>query len=194
MEYQLKIIASLILAVFFIFFFGRNFVLKLQLKKSIIGHDPFIFITILTFTFIVTVFLLSIWNRNSVFIFFSISPLNHDTVKIIAMILMVFATIICIISSLTLRNSWRVGIPSGEKTKLIRHGIYSRCRNPYFLAYYTFFLSMFLFSANSLIGFIMVVGIIPLHRLVKKEEKYLEEIHGNYYLGYKNNVKRYWLF
>jgi len=194
MEHQLKIIASAILAVFFIFFFGRNFILKQQLKKSIIGHDPFIYITILTFTFIVAVFLLSIWSQIPVISYSSIPFLNHSVVKVLSIFLMILATITCVISSLTLRDSWRVGIPEGEKTELIRHGIYSKCRNPYFLAYYTFFVSMFLFSANLVIGLLMIVGMIPLHQLVLKEEKYLETLHGESYQHYKNNVNRYWLF
>jgi len=194
MENLLNIIASVILAIFFIFFFGRNFTLKQRIKKSIIGHDPFVYITILTFTFIVAVFLINLRCQIPAFTFFAVSFLNYSVVKVMAILLMIFATIICIVSSLTLHNSWRVGIPKDEKTELIRHGIYSRCHNPYFLAYYTFFISMFLFSANTLIGLFMIIGIVPLHILVLKEERHLEALHGDSYRQYKKNVNRYWFF
>jgi protein-S-isoprenylcysteine O-methyltransferase Ste14 len=53
---------------------------------------------------------------------------------------------------------------------------------------------MFLFSANLFIGLLAIIGIIPLHILVLKEEKHLETQHGESYRRYKNSVRRYWLF
>ena len=194
MEQLLNIIASSILAIFFIFFFGRNLILKRKLKKSITGKDPFIYITILAFTIIVTLFLGSLWGKLLVITGFELGFLNNTAIKVLAIILMILSTVICITSSLTLRNSWRIGIPGAEKTELIQHGIYSICRNPYFLSYYTYFLAMFLFSANSVIGVGMVIATIPLHMLVIKEERHLENIHGDDYRQYKSHVKRYGIF
>ena len=60
--------------------------------------------------------------------------LMHTYTKITGIILGLLGDLIFFISVLTMKNSWRAGIPEHDKTELITNGIYRYSRNPAFLA------------------------------------------------------------
>ena len=92
-----------------------------------------------------------------------------------------------------MRDSWRVGIKEDDKTELINDGIFGITRNPYFLSYIVLFLAYILLVANILLIISSSIAIISIHKMIIKEEKHLEALHGKKYLDYKNNVPRYFL-
>lgn len=92
-----------------------------------------------------------------------------------------------------MRDSWRVGIKEDDKTELINSGIFRITRNPYFLSYIILFLAYILLVANVLIIISSLISFISIHKMIMKEEKYLEALHGQEYLDYKKSVPRYLL-
>lgn len=96
------------------------------------------------------------------------------------------------VSVLTMRDSWRAGVPKDEKTELITSGIYAYSRNPAFLGFdfvYTGILSMFF---NWSLFVITLLAIVMLHlQIVNVEETFLRTTFGNDYLAYKEKVCRY---
>jgi protein-S-isoprenylcysteine O-methyltransferase Ste14 len=95
------------------------------------------------------------------------------------------------IVSAQLKDSWRVGVPEDQTTELIQDGIYTYCRNPYFLCYYLMFFGLFLVRP-SIVLFVLIIAIIAVfHRMVLQEEAYLHKRHGKAYEAYKQKTGRY---
>ena len=92
-----------------------------------------------------------------------------------------------------MRDSWRVGIKEEDKTDLIISGIFKITRNPYFVSYIVLFLAYILLVANIIIIISALLSFFSIHKMIMKEEKYLEALHGKKYLDYKKNVPRYLL-
>ena len=98
-------------------------------------------------------------------------------------------------SSLNLFNSYKENpIPQTDTKKIIKTGIFAYCRNPMYLAFVLFHLSMFLTFENvayflSAIGLFVWINtyVIPI------EEIFLKEKFGDNYSRYLDAVKR-WLF
>jgi len=84
--------------------------------------------------------------------------------------------------------------PSTSTNRLIKTGIYAYTRNPIYLAFVLFFISMFLVFEN-IMYFLTAIGIsIWLHHwVIKIEENYLQNNFNDEYIRYKGAVKR-WLF
>lgn len=84
--------------------------------------------------------------------------------------------------------------PSTSTNRLIKTGIYAYTRNPIYLAFVLFFISMFLVFEN-IMYFLSSIGIsIWLHHwVIKIEEDYLQHNFNDEYVRYKQAVKR-WLF
>ena len=85
--------------------------------------------------------------------------------------------------------------PTTLTKRLIKTGIYAYTRNPIYLAFVLFYLSMFLVFEN-VMYFLSSVGLaIWLHHwVIKVEEYYLEMQLKDEYIRYKNAVKRWLLF
>ena len=98
-------------------------------------------------------------------------------------------------SSLNLFNSYKENpIPQTDTKKIIKTGIFAYCRNPMYLAFVFFHLSMFLTFENvayflSAIGLFVWINtyVIPI------EENFLKEKFGDNYSRYLDAVKK-WLF
>ena len=71
-------------------------------------------------------------------------------------------------------DSWRIGVDPGERTTLVRSGVFGRVRNPIFTAMLTFGAGIALVTPNlvALVGFVLLVGSIELQVRVV-EEPYL---------------------
>jgi protein-S-isoprenylcysteine O-methyltransferase Ste14 len=98
-------------------------------------------------------------------------------------------------SSLNLFNSYKENpTPQTDTKKIIKTGIFAYCRNPMYLAFVLFHLSMFLTFENvayflSAIGLFVWINtyVIPI------EEIFLKEKFGDNYSRYLDAVKR-WIF
>lgn len=92
-----------------------------------------------------------------------------------------------------MKESWGVGIKEGEKTELITNGIYGLSRNPYFLSYIVLFIAYILLIPNAAVIIFSILSIISIHKMILKEELFLEALHGKKYLEYKIEVARYFI-
>ena len=94
-------------------------------------------------------------------------------------------------SVLTMRDSWRAGIPDRDKTELITSGIYAYSRNPAFLGFDLMYLGTFLLLGNWLTGLCSAFAILTLHLQILQEERYLTAAFGDAYREYRRHVFRY---
>ena len=94
-------------------------------------------------------------------------------------------------SVLTMRDSWRAGIPDRDKTELITSGIYAYSRNPAFLGFDLMYLGTFLLLGNWLTGLCSAFAILTLHLQILQEERFLEAAFGEPYRRYRAQTARY---
>lgn len=99
--------------------------------------------------------------------------------------------LIFLIAVVSMKDSWRAGIPDKDKTKLITAGIYQYSRNPAFLGFDLMYLGVMLMYCNGLTVLFTVFAIVMLHLQILQEEKYLTAVFGKKYQTYKNQVFRY---
>jgi protein-S-isoprenylcysteine O-methyltransferase Ste14 len=130
---------------------------------------------------------LSIQNINKyLFVLFYSSSL-----KLFGAGLIFIGLILSSIASLSLGKSWRIGIDDKEKTDLVTDGIYRISRNPYFLSYDIVLIGMVLCLLSVILIITASITIVLFHVMILREEKYLESNHGESYLKYKKEVRRY---
>lgn len=99
-----------------------------------------------------------------------------------------------VIAMVTMKNSWRAGINSAEKTTLIKSGIYRISRNPAFLGFDLMYIGIFIAYANVVHFIFMAFAMVMLHFQILEEEKFLPTVFGKEYLDYKRKAARYFLF
>lgn len=84
--------------------------------------------------------------------------------------------------------------PITSTKRLIKTGVFAYTRNPIYLSFVLFFLSMFLVFENVMYFLSVIYLIIWLHHwVIKIEESFLEKKFIDEYDQYKKSVKR-WLF
>jgi protein-S-isoprenylcysteine O-methyltransferase Ste14 len=189
-------IEILIISHLFLFesmFFIKNILLSKKLKGSVRGKNKEASISILLFTITIVIAISSILSDYLNELFIPIPFLSNDYIIFIGMFLLCLNLIISFLALMQMRDSWRVGIKENDKTELINSGIFRITRNPYFLSYIILFLAYILLVANVLIIISSLISIISIHKMIMKEEKYLEALHGEKYLAYKKSVPRYLL-
>ena len=99
--------------------------------------------------------------------------------------------LIFLISVLCMKDSWRAGIPEGDRTALVTGGIYSFSRNPAFLGFDLQYIGVLLMFCNLLTGMFTIFAIVMLHMQILQEERYLSAAFGEAYLTYRRRVLRY---
>lgn len=101
-------------------------------------------------------------------------------------------TAVFILSVLTMRDSWRAGVPGRGETELVTGGIYQLSRNPAFLGFDLVYagLAAAFFNWALLAVSVTAAGVLHL-QIVKVEEPFLAEAFGEEYLRYRETVCRY---
>ena len=95
------------------------------------------------------------------------------------------------IAVVTMKNSWRAGIPDEDKTELIQDGIYRWSRNPAFLGFDLMYLGVCLLFCNPATILTSLFAAVMLHLQILQEEKFLVSAFGALYEAYKSRVLRY---
>ena len=101
-----------------------------------------------------------------------------------------------LVSALSLRDlgdSWRVGVIDEQQTALIESGIYRYSRNPYFVSYLLMFTAYTLLLQNGTLLVLLSIGFLIIHNMIRREEDYLSNVHGETYANYCKRVPRYLL-
>lgn len=185
----MKYISITLIVLFYIFFFLRAVLLSRKIGKSIKANDIILNIAIISAGISSVLYILQKTLPN--FDDYTLTFSNSIVLEIAGTILIGIGLIFSTIASLNLGHSWRVGVNSSEKTELITNGVYKLSRNPYFLFYNIVLIGLSLSSQSILVIVFSVTTIIMFHILILKEEKYLENVHGDDYRKYKEQTRRY---
>lgn len=111
-------------------------------------------------------------------------------IRIVGLLFGILAVIFFALATITMRNSWRVGIPE-EKTALVTNGIYRWSRNPAFVGFDLLYLSMCLLFFNILLLVISVWAAVMLHLQILQEEEHMKRMFGEDYINYMKHTFRY---
>ena len=113
-------------------------------------------------------------------------------IRVLGCILGILGVGVFVISILTMRDSWRAGVPNDEKTELVTTGIYAYSRNPAFLGFDLIYLSILFMFFNWGLLVITVLTVVMFHlQIVKVEEDFLIKAFGEEYMEYRKKVCRY---
>ena len=118
--------------------------------------------------------------------------LDFVWLRITGITLGVLGVIIFAVSVLTMRDSWRAGVPKDENTELVTSGIYAFSRNPAFLGCEFIYIGILAMFFNVSLLIVTLLAILLLHlQIVNVEEDFLLTTFGDDYLAYKKKVCRY---
>ena len=92
---------------------------------------------------------------------------------------------------ISMKDSWRAGIPEKDRTKLITDGVFAYSRNPAFLGFDLQYIGVTLMFCNGLTVMFTVFAVVMLHLQILQEENYLTAVFGDEYLDYRSHVLRY---
>lgn len=195
----MQIAAFIILAVFYGTYFTKLLIQRKQgIKTNLLGKGKrglvkFIEITLKIVTYIVPVAeVISIcaWYDFNVYIR---SPIiKSNWLRGLGLVFGVSGTAIFIISVITMRDSWRAGVPQNECTKLVTDGIYRYSRNPAFLGFDLVYLGiLFMFFNWFLCAVTLLAGLMLHLQIINVEEDYLIKAFGDEYMEYSKTVCRY---
>ena len=122
-----------------------------------------------------------------------LSLLRNIWIEIIALLFCLSGLFIIIAGFFEMGNSFRMGIPPEEEepAALITTGIFKYIRNPGFLGVNLAVLGTFLLVPSIIFGILVILSWIFFHLQIKKEEAYLQRIHGNVYSQYYQKTGRY---
>jgi protein-S-isoprenylcysteine O-methyltransferase Ste14 len=190
------------LPLYFILFFGIAFVAKSIIVAKKIGKTPLVlpnddtayglvgfyfkFTIVFLFLYMFVFFFYPISTVN----YLIISQLNHIHIKIIGVLIMLFALIWTIIAQHHMSNSWRIGIDKNTKTELITSGLFRYSRNPIFFGMVLSLIGLFMVAPNAITFLVLLVSYLLIQIQIRLEEEFLELQHGSSYLVYKQKVRR----
>ncbi|MDC6448522.1 isoprenylcysteine carboxylmethyltransferase family protein [Alphaproteobacteria bacterium] len=99
-------------------------------------------------------------------------------------------------SSLNLFNSYKENpTPQADTKRIIKTGIFAYCRNPMYLAFIFFHLSMF-FTFENVAYFLSAIGLFVWINtyVIPEEENFLKEKFGDEFDRYLESVKKWLIF
>ena len=175
---MLIIVVLIHLFLFASMFIIKNVVLTRKSKRSIRGKNKEAIISIILFNITIFVSIASLLSEYLNTLFIPLSLSNSDIILVIGILLLFASLIISLMALLQMRDSWRVGIIEGEKTKLVTNGIFRISRNPYFVSYIFLFLGYILLISNIMVIVLSLLSFVSIHKMILKEEQHLKSIHG----------------
>lgn len=92
---------------------------------------------------------------------------------------------------LQMKDSWRAGIASGEKTALVTTGIYAISRNPAFVGFDLVYIGVLMCFANWPHLAVVVCTVVIFHLQILQEERFLLSRKDICYGDYYRRVRRY---
>lgn len=184
-----KIYTLLVLIIFYSIFFIKMLIQKREgIKTRQVGTIKEKRTRIIEILMSVSTLLIVPIQIISIFLDYNFSS---DSLRYIGLLISAFGDIIFLISVITMKNSWRVGISKNDKTKLITNGIYKISRNPAFLGFDLMYIGVTLLYSNPFTIILSIFAIEMLHLQILDEEKYLEKSFKEEYISYKNKTNRY---
>ncbi|HCR69866.1 MAG TPA: isoprenylcysteine carboxylmethyltransferase family protein [Anaerolineae bacterium] len=120
-----------------------------------------------------------------------ISFLTNNILANIGFVLLLLALVWVLIAQVHMQKSWRIGIDEDVKTELVQTGLFKISRNPIFLGMRVMLLGLFLIIPNAITLTILITGEMLIQTQVRLEEEFLTRSHGQAYLNYQKQVRRW---
>ena len=118
--------------------------------------------------------------------------LETERIHLAGAILAAVAIVWVGIAQVHMSGSFRMGVDPSETTALVRHGVFSRSRNPIYLGILAAVAGFFMMAPNALSFALTVAALVGVPIQVRLEEEYLLSKHGDAYREYRSSVRR-WL-
>lgn len=111
--------------------------------------------------------------------------------KLSGVVFLVLSVVAMQFTLVAFKNSLRFGLADKNLGKLIKSGIFSYSRNPFFVSILLLFLGISLFFCTPFFIGIFVLSFLAIHLFILKEEKFMLENYGKEYREYVGKVRRY---
>lgn len=183
------IAALVIMAIFYGIYFAKKIAQKRKgIQTTQLGHGkekP-----VRTIEIIMSAATLLIVPAELVSILYELNTVQMP-VRMAGVVLGLTGDLIFLIAVLTMRDSWRAGIPETDRTELVSRGIYQYSRNPAFLGFDLMYIGILLMYFNWMLLLFTIWAVVMLHLQILQEEKYLETVFDEEYRVYRNHTGRY---
>ncbi len=201
---RLDALLRVILPLYLLAYLGVAFVWRSYVVGRRIGSNPVVFgDSDNLHDFLGRVFKVALELLALMILVFALSPpiyqalapivwLEHWGLKTVGLLLLLVSFALTAVAQAQMGASWRIGIDRNHSTAFVRHGLFRRSRNPIFLGMIFTLLGLFLVIPNALTLAIMLVGLVAIQAQVRLEEEHLTKAHGETYLAYCRQVRR-WL-
>lgn len=188
--------------IYFVVYFSVAFVLKSLIVAKRIGKNPLVLPNddsaygLVGFYFKVTLTLLFVYVLGYAvfpdyqFYLLSIAGLNSVWIMTSGIVLLIVALVWTVLAQAHMKDSWRIGIDTETKTRLVTTGLFSVSRNPIFLGMIISLLGLFLVTPNALTALFLILGYVLIQIQIRLEEEFLLQQHGPEYKAYKQKVRR----
>jgi protein-S-isoprenylcysteine O-methyltransferase Ste14 len=171
-------------------FLAKNALLRRKLGQPIRGDNPEASVSIAFFAAFIA---LSFWLAVSGHPWGYLPVLGGDAAMLLSLPLLALNLLIGLASLRDLGDSWRVGVLDQQRTTLVHSGIYRYSRNPYFLSYLLMFTGYTLLLQNTILLALSLLGFALIHMMIRREERYLLDVHGDDFRRYCQRTPRYLL-
>lgn len=187
---MIKVIAVLIMIVFYGTYFIKLFYQHKQgIQTDMLGKGKIGIIKVIEISLKIVTYIVPAVEVISIFVN---TYIDLMWVRVTGVILGILGIGMFVVSVITMRDSWRAGVPKGEKTELVTSGIYAYSRNPAFLGFDLIYIGELLMFFNWYLLVITLLAVIMLHlQIVNVEEDFLILTFGDEYLAYSKKVCRY---
>ncbi len=185
-----QVVAVLIMIVFYGVYFIKLFHQHKQgIQTDLLGKGKIGFIKVIEIILKIVTYIVPAVEVISIF---ANTYIDLMWMRVTGVILGILGIGIFVVSVITMRDSWRAGVPKDEKTELVTSGVYAYSRNPAFLGFDLIYIGELLIFFNWYLLVITLLAVIMLHlQIVNVEEDFLIQTFGDEYLAYRKKVCRY---
>ncbi|MCM1246346.1 MAG: isoprenylcysteine carboxylmethyltransferase family protein [Roseburia sp.] len=185
-----QVIAVLIMFVFYGVYFIKLFCQRKQgIQTNLLGKDKVGFIKFVEVALKIVTYIAPAAEVISIFVN---TYIGITWLRVTGVVLGGSGVGVFVVSVITMRDSWRAGVPKDEKTELVTSGIYAYSRNPAFLGFDLIYVGELLLFFNWYLLVITALAVMMLHlQIVNVEEDFLIAAFGDEYLAYRKKVCRY---
>ena len=160
-------------------------------KRSDDAHDFIGRIFKLVFAVIVAVVIVYVFSPRAYQYLMPITWLDRPWTRSTGVLLLIASLVWTIFAQVRMGESWRIGIDSEHRTKLVQTGVFRISRNPIFLGIMVTLMGLFLVMPNAITLLVFVLGVVVINIQVRLEEEFLKTTHGDEYVVYTGQVRRW---